>query len=344
MIHVYCFDASEKKGTWRGPEVLTDGGGAHVLWIDLEMPTPEEERLVFEKYFHIHPLTLEDITHLREFSDGFPHLPKVEEFNDYLFVIVNPIHPATYTMLQHQRPLQTDTPLVTQLSAVLTGSVLITHHAVELYSVRETRDAVSRGAIQCDRGPDYLFHLILDKVVDFYAPVVDCVENHIDDIEVAVFHNPTTKLFHRILTFKQIVAGLRKSLMLEREVVVRLSRAEFTLITDREAVYYRNVLDHLTRFVEMIELSREQTHDLMEMHLASQSNRMNEIMKVLTIISTITLPMTLIAGIYGMNYNLYPSNADGSWWKDVGGFWFAIGLMVLAGIVPLAVFKWRKWF
>ena len=98
---------------------------------------------------------------------------------------------------------------------------------------------------------------MLDKVVDFYAPVMDCLEDHIDELETAVFHKPTTRLFKRILTFKQIIAGLRKSLMIEREVVVRLSRAEFALIDEREAVYYRNVLDHLTRFLQIVEASRE---------------------------------------------------------------------------------------
>jgi magnesium transporter len=343
MIHVYCWNATEKKGAWQGAEALTNADPASILWIDLENPTPEEERLVFEKHFPVHPLTLEDMT-LHRHPDEAPHLPKVEQFRDYLLIIVNPLHPTTYALVQQKRPLRPSAPMVTQLSTVLTDTLLITHHIAELHSVRDTRDCVERGAIQVDRGPDYLFHIILDKVVDFYAPVVDCVEDHIDEIEVAVFHNPTPKLFHRILTFKQIVAGLRKSLMIEREVVVRLSRAEFSQIDEREGVYYRNVLDHLTRFIEMIELSREQVHDLMEMHLASQSNHMNQIMKVLTIISTVTLPMTLIAGIYGMNYTLAPTNADGTWWKDVGGFWFALGLMALAGGVPLAFFKWRKWF
>lgn len=335
MIHVYCRDAASQVGQWRGPDALSDGSA--VLWVDLDNPTVEEEQLVFARYRPVHPLTLEDITRLRRRPDEPPHLPKSEQFADYLFIIVNPLTPATYDLVQQKRPLRPDTPLVTQLSAIITDKVLITHHTLDLRSVRETRELLARGGGTSERGPDYLFHLILDKVVDFYAPVVDCVEDHIDEIEIAVFDKPTPKLFQRILTFKQIVAGLRKSLVSEREVVVRLSRAEFTLIDEREAVYYRNVLDHLTRFVETVELAREQVHDLMEMHLASQSNHMNQIMKVLTVISTVTLPMTLIAGIYGMNYPLVPNN------DSPAGFWFALGLMGLAGVIPLAIFRWRKW-
>lgn len=342
MIHVYCWNEAEKTGSWCGPEALKGPADA-VRWVDLVAPTPEEERLVLEEFFPVHPLTLEDIAYLRRNPPGStPHLPKVEEFRDYLFLLVNPLHPEIYEHVKQQRPERPEGPMVTQLSAILTHTLLITYHALDLSSVRETRESLGRGGIQATRGPDYLFHLVLDKVVDFYAPVMDCLEDHIDELETAVFNKPTTRLFKRILTFKQIVAGLRKSVMIEREVVVRLSRAEFTLIDEREAVYYRNVLDHLTRFIEMVELAREQVHDLMEMHLASQSNQLNEVMKVLTIISTITLPMTLVAGIYGMNYELMPSNAEGAWGQQYG-FWVAILVMILAGGVPLAIFRWRKW-
>ncbi len=342
MIHVYCWNEATQAGSWRGPEALTDPDAGQILWIDLDNPTLEEEEQVFVKYFPVHMLTLEDIAYLRRNPGSPPHLPKVEEFRDYLFLIVNPLDPHTYDHLRQSRPGLPEVPMVTQLSAVMSQTLLITHHAIGLVSVTEVLEALDRGAIQATRGPDYLFHLVLDKVVDFYAPVMDCLEDHIDDLETAVFNRPTTKLFQRILTFKQIVAGLRKSLMIEREVVIRLSRAEFALIDDREAVYYRNVLDHLTRFIEIIELSREQVHDLMEMHLASQSNRLNEVMKMLTIISTVTLPMTLIAGIYGMNYDLFPTNADETWGKAYG-FWVALIFMILAGVVPLAIFRWRKW-
>jgi len=344
MIHVYCWNAADKTGTWHGAEALTAPPDAtRVVWIDLENPTDAEERLVFGSVCLVHPLTLEDITRLRRFPDEAPHLPKVEEFRDYLFVLVNPLHPRTHDHVQQQRPERPDGSMLTQLSAILTKELLVTHHMLTLPAVTETRDCLNRGAIQPERGPDYLFHLVLDKVVDFYAPVMECLEDHLDEIEAAVFAKPTPRLFQRIMTFKQIIAGLRKSLQIEREVVIRLSRAEFVLIDEREAVYYRNVLDHLTRFIEMIELTREQVHDLIEMHLASQSNRMNEIMKVLAIISTVTLPMTLVAGIYGMNYNLVPTNVDGTWWKEVGGFWFALAMMCVAGFVPLWIFRLRKW-
>ena len=131
---------------------------------------------------------------------------------------------------------------------------------------------------------------------------------------------------------------LRKTLIYEREVLVRLARGEFALVDERETAYYRNVYDHLVRFTELIESAREMVSDLMQTHLAAASNRMNEIMKVLTMISTTVLPMTLIAGVYGMNFELLIPDTKNPW-----GFWVALGMMALSGAVSYVFFKWKQW-
>lgn len=130
---------------------------------------------------------------------------------------------------------------------------------------------------------------------------------------------------------------MRKSLIYEREVLYRLTRGEFELIDDREMVYYRNVYDHLIRFNELIDGSREMVSDLMQTHLAAVSNRLNEVMKVLTMISTIVLPMTLVAGIYGMNFEKMPELK----WEY--GYYFALGLMLIVGVAAFLYFRWKKW-
>ena len=131
---------------------------------------------------------------------------------------------------------------------------------------------------------------------------------------------------------------MRKTLVYEREVLARLCRGEFDLIEAREMVYYRNVYDHLVRFTELIESSREMVSDLMQTHLAAASNKLNEIMKVLTMISTVVLPMTLIAGIYGMNFKKWFPELDWDY-----GYPFALGLMALTGIASFVFFRWKKW-
>jgi magnesium transporter len=309
-----------------------------VLWIDLAQPTPDEEQLVFREFQPVHPLTLEDITRLRREPDEPPHFPKVEEFSDYLFVIINPL---TQDFLEHlDRSGNNVGPELrpfTQLSAVLTHQLLITHHYERHSCIDHLQTFLERHESQAERGPDYLFHLVLDDTVDQYAPVLDYIDDALDSLEIQVVQKPQAALFLKLLQLKRQIIVLRKTLIHEREVLVRLMRGEFELVQERECAYYRNVYDHLVRFTELMESSREMATDLMQSYLASTSNKLNEIMKVLTMISTVVLPMTLIAGIYGMNFKHMPE-LEKEW-----GYPFALGLMILTGVGSVAFFLWRKW-
>ncbi len=342
MISLYCWNAAQNAGLWLSEEVLATKteqirASTDIFWIDLENPTPEEEQLVFKVYHAIHALSLEDMTRPRRIP-GSAHFPKVEEFPDYLFVIVNPLSRATSTT-ETARDFAS-TIKIAQLSAVLTQRVLITHHYEPLPSVSELRSFLSRHEARGERGPDYLFHLILDSMVDQYAPVLDELEDLLENYELQVFESPTREVLTHLLQLKRVVITLRKTLVYEREVLSRLSRGEFSLIDDREAVYYRNVYDHVIRFTELIESSREMVSDLMQTHLSATSNRLNEIMKVLTMMSIIILPMTLIAGVYGMNFenNVWPDFKSSEF-----GFWFSLFLMFLAGATAFAFFRWKDW-
>jgi len=348
-VHRCGHNACVRGGLDRLPESISALAPDEVMWIHLTDPTPEEEAAVFARFVTVHALTLEDITKLRREPDGGAHFPKVEEFPDYLFVIVNPLppglsalaagkgqaipgapRPSAARMLRRHRP---------QLSAVVTKNVLITHASAPLECVTATHAYLERHAESAGRGPDYLFHIILDAMVDEYAPVVDWVAGQLDRLEMRIFTHPTRELISRILRLKRVVTGMRKTLIIEREVLARLIRGEFELVDEREMAYYRNVYDHLVRYTELIEAAREMVSDLGETHLAAVSTRLNEVMKVLAMISTIVLPMTLIAGIYGMNFesHMWPD------FKAEWGFGFAIGAMVLTGVVSLVFFRWKKW-
>src|SRR5262249_33772077 len=158
---------------------------------------------------------------------------------------------------------------------VLTHTTLITHHYEPLDAVNQLRAFLGKHAGQCQRGPDYLFHIVLDSVVDEYAPLLDRVDDALDRLEAEVFSKPNQALLERLLQIKRSVINLRKTLIYEREVLARMSRGEFELIEDREMVYYRNVYDHLIRFTELIEASREMLMDLTQTLLASQANKLN---------------------------------------------------------------------
>jgi magnesium transporter len=345
MISVYCWDGggNNRCGQWiEAKDLLARADELKKttcsVWIDLDRPDEAEEELVFRKFLPIHSLTLEDITKLRR-TPNEPHFPKAEEFPDYLFVVANPLAPNVLGALRGKEieKLGTDRRRTTQLSAVLTENLLITHHLEPVQAVEELHKYLKKHEAQAERGPDYLFHLILDAMVDQYAPVLDHLDEALDEIEVRVFARPTQRLLMRLLQLKREIVLMRKTLIYEREVLARLSRGEFSLIDGREMVYYRNVYDHLVRYTELIEASREMVSDLTQSHLASASNRLNEIMKFLTMISTVVLPMTLIAGIYGMNFTHMP---EIEWWL---GYPFALSLMLTTGIGSFVYFRWRKW-
>ncbi|VTS07101.1 magnesium/cobalt transporter CorA [Tuwongella immobilis] len=337
MIRIYRWDQASGCGRFLQlselPTTIQEACAEQVVWwIDLENPTTEEEARIYREFLPIHPLTIEDITRIRRLpDDGQPHLPKVEEFRDYLFVITNPI-PLGSTVDALEQPMQP-----TQLSAVLTRHVLITHHYMPLEAITSVVRYLERHDEQGERGPDYLFHLILDVQVDGYAPLLDRIVDELETIEESIYERTMASLLNRLLQVKRRILGLRKTLILEREVLARLNRGEFQLVDAREVVYYRNVYDHLVRYTELIESGREMVTDLMQSHMTAISNRLNEIMKVLAMISTVVLPMTLVAGIYGMNFEHMP---ELHW---TVGYPLALSMMATLGIGSFVFFRWKKW-
>ena len=332
MIRVYLFDRRVGVGQWGGLELLTGlpaKSGDHVVWVDAQDPTTEEHEILFTRWLPVHALSLEDIIRPVRMPEQSPHLPKVEEFPDYLFVITNPVLPGE---VGEPGPLE-----VAQLSAVLTRNVLVTVHYGALPGIEEVLSQLHRHAELAQRGPDYLYHLVLDATVDAYVPLVETIENRLDEIEQTLFHSHACVVLDQLLAWKRTIVSLRKTVLHEREVLHRLIRGEFSFIEQREVAYYRDVSDHLFRFAEMLETSREMVSDLLQNHLAHASHRLNEVMKVLTAVSTIILPMTLISGIYGMNFQEMPELH----WSM--GYPMAILLMLMAGSVTYWFYRKRGW-
>jgi magnesium transporter len=340
MIHVVRWNpetkAAERVGAERLPANYAEVPPDWVYWIDLDRPTPEEEERILQQFMPVHPLTLEDVTKPRREPEQGAHLPKIEEFPWYLFAIVNPLPPgaAIEQTARRFRFGKRDRP---QLSAILTHTVLVTHHYHEAACIDNGQRFLERHAGSLGRGPDYVFHLILDGIVDEYTPVVESIADQLDRLETRMFKRPAPEILARLLRLKRRVTFLRKTLILEREVLARLVRGEFHLVEQSEIAYYRNVYDHQVRYTELIESAREMVSDLMQTHLASISNRLNEVMKTLTIISVIGLICGVIAGVYGMNFEHMPELK----WEY--GYPWALGLMAGAILFTLGVFKWKKW-
>ena len=344
MMSIYRWDAQTRQGKWEKTAALPQSDAAQipeheVWWIDLANSSEAEEHAVFNEFLKIHPLSVEDMTRPRREPDRRPHFPKVEEFHDYLFVVINPLKPgildkaATKSGHHHRHQV-----IHSQLCAVLTRGVLITHHYDALPSIEAVQQFLTRHMETCARGTAYLFQLILDAIVDEYAPVVDRMADVLDAVETRIFHRTPQGILATLIQHKRRILALRKTLILEREVLLRLTRGEFKLINEREIVYYRNVYDHLVRYAELVESARELVTDLMQIYLAAMSNRLNSIMKVLAMISTIVLPMSLIASIYGMNFRHGMAELD---WEY--GYFFALGLMGLTALGSIGFFRWKKW-
>jgi magnesium transporter len=323
------------------PTLYTELPAEDSLWIDLAAATTEEEARVLTQFLGVHPLTLEDVTKPRREPLQGAHLPKVEEFEHYLFVVINPLpldmRPEAVASDGAKVSRRKRLRLRPQLSAALTPQVLVTHHYDGLPCVDSVWQHTLRHHDAARHGPDYVFHLILDAVVDEYAPVVDAVADRLDHLESRMFRRPAPTVLKQLLRMKRGITMLRKTLILEREVLARLIRGEFASIDATEAVYYRNVYDHLVRYAELTDSSREMVSDLMQLHLSAVSNRLNEIVKVLTMISTIILPMTLIAGIYGMNFDNMPEK---SW---TYGYPMSLGLMALTLVGGVWYFRRKGW-
>jgi magnesium transporter len=259
----------------------------------------------------------------------------VEDFGDYLFVIFNPVESISNNDVNGiEMGIEIRT---SQLSAFLMKRVLVTHHYKPLRSIAYASQMCAKNPMTIGRGPDFLFHLIIDDVVDNYTPLLDALDSGIDKMEDEVFQDPGADTMHRILHFKKNIMTIRRIAMYQREMLNRLSRGEFSLITPEEMIYYRNVYDHLVRMADVTDSYRDVVGGLLDAYLSVTSNRLSQVMKVLTIISTIFLPLSVITGFFGMNFEFMP----GLHWQY--GHTVATILMVFVAIGMLWYFRVRKW-
>jgi magnesium transporter len=303
-----------------------------ILWVDLENPTDAEEETVLVALFDFHPLAIEDCQRARR--EDAAHLPKVEDFGEYLFAIFNPVE----TRFDADRLIEHAEITSVQLSAFITERTLVTHHYTPLEGIRFAVELCHKNAQMLARGPDFLFHLIIDKIVDDYAPLLESLDDEIDAIELEVFGRPSQRTMARILRIKKNIMTIRRVATYQREMLNRLSRGEFDLITQDEMIYYRNVYDHLVRMTDVADSYRDITSGLLDAYLSVTSNNLNQIMKLLTIISTVFLPMSVITGLFGMNFKIMPG-ADLEY-----GFWGAVAFMLLVAAVMLVAFRKKKLF
>lgn len=332
MVTIYHFSKNEIRKLSVKELTLCLRQPDGVLWIDLEDPNEAEEETILVSLLDVHPLAIEDC---QKGKDEEGHLPKVEDFNEYLFVIFNPVERvAAGEVHRTNRRIEIRT---TQLSSFLSKRVLVTHHYKPQRAIANTVQLLSKNPQALGKGPDFLFHIIIDDVVDNYSPILDSLDEAVDSMEEEVFRSPAQRTMVRILELKKNIMTIRRVAVYQREMLHRLSRGEFPLITRDEMIYYRNVYDHLVRMTDLAESYRDIVTGLLDAYLSVTSNNLNQVMKVLTIISTIFLPLSVITGFFGMNFKYLP----GAEWEY--GVLAAAVFMLLVGVGMLWVFRKNKW-
>jgi magnesium transporter len=300
-----------------------------ISWIDLKGFGSEDILRRVGNIFKLHPLVLEDIVNV-------PQRPKFEEFDEHLLIIARMVTPK-----------RSGVGFVSeQVSFVLGKNYLLTVQEEPLYDcfgpIRD-RIRTDKGMIR-KHGADYLAYALLDSIIDGFFPVLEAYGEQIEDLEDEVVINPTRQTLEKIHSIKRELLTLRRAIWPQRDAINILIRDGNNLICQEVQIYLRDCYDHAIQVLDMVETYRELASSLMDIYLSSISNRMNEIMKLLTVISAIFIPLTFIAGLYGMNFNpeASPLNMPELSWYF--GYPLCLALMLaIAGI--LVTFFWRRgWF
>ena len=289
-------------------------------WIDLEDPTPKEAGIL-EDPFHFHPLAIEDCL-----SDV--HHPKVDDYDAYAFLIVHGI----------RFDVPSDQFITRELDVFLGPDYLITHHKGPMRSIAAARELCGKNLLAAmPRGVDFLLHQILDQLFEHYFPTLDAIEDKIQLVQVEVFENPTRATLDRVFALKRDVLHMRRICTPQREIIHRLSRGEFKVISPKAAIYFRDIFDNLYRIVDASYAYQDMSQGTLDAYLSAVNNRLNETMKRLTVIGALLAPLTVITGFYGMNFAHMPELN----WRY--GYVYVLSVMVAVSLGLLYWFKKKEW-
>jgi magnesium transporter len=296
-------------------------GSDVTIWVDLLNPSPEEGRQILSDVFHFHDLAVEDALSALQF-------PKVESYGSYLYLI---LHRIDFAAREHC--FQTH-----DVDFFLGPNYLVTIRSGDSRSFEQVSDVCQRNALALGEGSAALLHRIVDAMVDNYRPEIEQLSDRLDELEDRVFESGTASLAKDILNFKKDVSSLRRVVQPQRDVVGRLARREFPFIDEQISYRFRDVHDHLVRIADESMFFQDRITSLLDANLATVSNQLNSIMKILTVIATVFMPLTFITGLYGMNVDLPHFGFGG-----VTMFWVLMGVMIAVVAIMLVYFRKRRW-
>jgi magnesium transporter len=293
----------------------------NISWLDITGLHETDTLNKICDYFHIHPLVQEDIINTAQ-------RPKFEVYPDYVFVVMKMLQ---YDEAKHEIDVE-------QISLILGKNYVMTFQEREGDVFEPVRQRIKN--IQSrfrTQGSDYLFYALMDIIVDNYFLLLENLGEQIEDLEGNVLENPDSKTVERIQGIRRELILMRRSIWPLREVISAITREDTPFITQYTAPYLRDLYDHAIQVIDTIETFREMIGSVLDVYLSNMSNKMNEIMKVLTIIATIFIPLTFIAGIYGMNFEFMP---ELHWKWGYLGFWIIIFSLFIGLLI---YFRRRNW-
>ncbi len=302
------------------PGWLRDNAGV-MFWVDLAAPTQDEARLILSDTFKFHELAIEDALSASQ-------VPKVDPYEGYLYLI---LHGIDFEATRKRFATH-------DIDFFIGERYLVTVHDGRSRSIKHVRELASRNPQFFSEGPMGLVHRTIDTLVDNYRPEVERFEDRMDKLERDVFTRPDPDLIRHILALKRDVVFLRQTVLPQRDVVGRLARREFPQIDTQMAYHFRDVHDHLVRLSDEALMFQDRINGLVEAHLSNVSNQLNHVMKILTIIATIFMPLTFMTGLYGMNVDL-PHFGVGTGRM----FWVLIVVMLAVSGSMLWWFRSKDW-
>lgn len=310
------------------PRLLADPNT--VVWVDIFDPK-EADRRMLEDVFRLHPTSVEDML-----ADA--PTPKMERFETYLYVVWHALSPGWETSSEFS---------LCDLDLMIGKNFLLTSHNDKLPSIANARKTVLKNADVMRKGPAYVAYVIASVLTDRYLPLMEQLEHDIDALEIAILRNPGPNQLEVIFGLKDKLQRIRRVGAHQRDVLARMSRGsghhELELIPPEVQPFFRDAYDDFVRVVDLNDSFREIVNSAMDAYLGMQGHKLNEIMKVLTLISTIMLPLTFVAGVYGMNFDpeVSPYNMPELRWTY--GYLGAIALMGAMALVFLWYFRRKRW-
>jgi magnesium transporter len=257
----------------------------NLIWVDLTGDDTDTYQPLLTNTFGFHPLAVEDA--LVE-----THLPKIDDWEEYIYLVL-------YAFDFDQANLEVDSH---EVDVFLGPNYIVTHHTEPVNAIERLRSIYQRDAHRLQRGADYALFELADTIVADFMPCLDALDESANDLEDEVFNNPNKETLPRIFTLKRAAIRLRRILSPQREVLNRLARDEYRVIDAKERVYFRGVYDHMVRLHDINEGVRDLIGGALDIYLSAASNRLNEVMRVLTLVTVLGLPLTFLTGFFGMNF------------------------------------------